>query len=133
MSIKKLSLNDFEAVPVHELLEVKGGAEIMHMPADDGGAFCQGETGQTVVQTVFNQLSKLVFGPGGGSLFSTWTANAPTLPSNSDDMSMNDVNWNMMQWANFIDNAAQVEYEQNGPTALALQLSQAANTCRQLN
>ena len=36
MSIKKLSLNDFEAVPVHELLEDKGGAEIMHMPNDDG-------------------------------------------------------------------------------------------------
>ncbi|NDV17433.1 hypothetical protein GO009_15525 [Muricauda sp. TY007] len=40
MSIKKLSLNDFEAVPVGELLEVKGGASIMHMPADDGGVGC---------------------------------------------------------------------------------------------
>lgn len=38
MKTKKLSLHDFEAVPVNELLTVKGGTlALMHMPEDGQG------------------------------------------------------------------------------------------------
>lgn len=41
MKTKKLSLHDFEAVPVNELLEVKGGTlALMHMPEDGQGGGC---------------------------------------------------------------------------------------------
>lgn len=126
MKKNKLSLDDFDSVDYSELLKVKGGT-------NPYTGTCQDSNIETIVGGLFNQLSKLLFGPGGGSLFSTWVAHSPNTPTDHTQMSIEDVNWNMHQWANYIDQAAQVEFQTNGPTQLASDLSNAAKHCKEVS